>query len=185
MNDPRDRLTIIPCSVQDARAYVRRVHRHHDPPVSGGFAVAVVDAAGALRGVAISGRPVARMLQDGWTVEVTRLATDGCPNGCSALYGASRRIAVAMGFRGGLTYTLASESGASLRGAGWREAGAAGGGTWSTPTRERVDHHPTERKVRWEWGVVGGATAPNPAFGLALTEADTAQVGIWERITIE
>ena len=70
------KLSLVPCSVQDACDYVRQFHRHHGPPLSGLFAVACA-AGEAVCGVAIAGRPVARLLQDGWTAEVTRLATDG------------------------------------------------------------------------------------------------------------
>jgi hypothetical protein len=36
----RDRLELVPCSVQDARAFVLEHHRHHPPPLSGLFALA-------------------------------------------------------------------------------------------------------------------------------------------------
>jgi hypothetical protein len=93
---------------------------------------------------------VARLLDDGLTLEVNRVATDGCPNACSALYGACRRVAKEMGFRRILTYTLPEEGGASLRGAGWACAGEAGGRSWDKPGRRRVDKAPTCPKIRWE-----------------------------------
>lgn len=98
------------------------------------------------------GRPVARCLEDGLTVEVRRVATDGCPNACSALYGAAWRGSKALGYLKAITYTLPEEGGASLRGAGWKCAGEAGGGTWSRPGcgRSRIDKHPTQKKPRWE-----------------------------------
>lgn len=68
-------LKLVPCSVQDAREYVRQFHRHRDVPLSGLFAVAC--AKERVCGVAIVGRPVARMMDDDWTAEVTRVATDG------------------------------------------------------------------------------------------------------------
>lgn len=144
------KLSIVPCTISDAAAYVAQHHRHHKPPQGGLFAVAVADDAGAVRGVAIVGRPVARMLQDGWTAEVTRLATDGAPNACSMLYGAAWRAARALGWRRLMTYTLATEPGSSLRAAGWRCIGEAGGGTWSRADRPRVDKHPTQTKLAWE-----------------------------------
>lgn len=145
----RVQLQIVPCTLREASAYVARVHRHHPPPQGGLFAVAVA-AADQVCGVAIVGRPVARMLQDGWTAEVVRVATDGTPNACSALYGACWRAARALGWRKLVTYTLPSESGASLRGAGWRLIGEAGGGSWSRARRPRVDMRPTQSKLRWE-----------------------------------
>lgn len=144
------RMTVVPCTVSDAKAFILRTHRHHLPPLSALFAVAVADETGNVRGVATVGRPVARMLQDGWTAEVTRVATDGCPNACSALYGACWRAARALGWRRLITYTLDTEPGTSLRAAGWRLIGKAGGGSWSVPSRPRVDKHPLQDKFRWE-----------------------------------
>lgn len=106
------RLRVVPCSIRDASAFVRLHHRHHRPPRGGLFAVAVaVEAVETVCGVAIVGRPVSRMLQDGWTVEVIRLATDGTPSACTALYGAAWRAARAMGYRRAVTYTLPAEGG--------------------------------------------------------------------------
>lgn len=138
-----------PCSIQDAKAFVTQHHRHHRPPTSGLFAVAV-SSGERVRGVAIVGRPVARGLQDGWTAEVTRVATDGARNACSMLYGAAWRAARALGYRRLTTYTLPEEGGASLRASGWRCVGEAGGGSWSCRSRPRVDRHPTQTKLRWE-----------------------------------
>lgn len=67
----------------------------------------------------MAGRPVARGLDDGHTIEVVRLATDGTPNACSMLYGACWRAARALGYVRGVTYTQTDESGASLRASGW------------------------------------------------------------------
>lgn len=85
-------------------------------------------------------------------MEVTRLCTDGEPNGCSMLYGAARRAAIAKGYRRGLTYILASETGASLRAAGWRFLWHVPGRSWDTPSRRRTDKHPTEDKHAYGWG---------------------------------
>jgi hypothetical protein len=142
-------LTLIPISVRDATAFVARVHRHHDPPRGVIFAVAVAEG-GTVRAVAMVGRPVARMLQDEWTAEVTRVASDGAKNACSMLYAACWRACRAMGYRKLLTYTLAEEHGTSVAAAGFRCVGEAGGGSWSREGRPRVDHHPTQGKLRWE-----------------------------------
>jgi hypothetical protein len=144
------RLTIVPCTRSEAQAFVRQHHRHHRPSVGDVFSLAAADEAGTVRGVAMVGRPVARMLCDGWTLEVTRVATDGCANACSALYGAAWRATRALGWKRLITYTLASESGTSLRASGWRLIGEAGGGSWNVPSRPRVDKHPTQTKLRWE-----------------------------------
>lgn len=146
----QSRLVTVPCLFDEAVAFISRHHRHHKPPVGHKFSLAVADEAGVVRGVCTVGRPVSRVLQDGWTLEVTRLATDGCPNACSALYAAAWRAAKALGYRRLITYILDTESGTSLKAAGWRLVGQAGGGTWSTRSRPRVDKHPTQAKLRWE-----------------------------------
>ena len=115
----RSRLHAVPCTRTQAQAFVAAVHRHHKPAVSGVFCLACVDETGAVRGVAMVGRPVARGACDGFTLEVNRVATDGCANACSFLLGAARRVAFDLGYRKIITYTLPEEGGASLRGAGW------------------------------------------------------------------
>lgn len=142
-------IELVPITIGDAKEFVRQHHRHHPPPVSGLFAVAC-GVASEIVGVAIVGRPVARGLQDGYTAEVIRVATTGERNACSLLYGASWRACKALGHRKLVTYTLASESGASLRGAGWRTVGEVTGRSWSCASRPRVDKHPTQDKIRWE-----------------------------------
>lgn len=114
-------LEIVPCTLRAACTFVRRFHRHNKPPQGGLFAVAAHNGS-EIVGVAIVGRPISRHMDDGSTAEVTRnCVSPGAPKGCcSALYGACWRAARALGWRRLITYTLQSESGASLRGAGWR-----------------------------------------------------------------
>lgn len=134
----------------EAAAFVAAHHRHHTPPVGHLFSIGAfrVDA---LVGVVIVGRPVARHRDDGLTAEVTRLcAREDEPNACSFLYGKAARAALAMGFRRIGTYTLARESGASLRAAGWVVIAEVKGRSWDTPSRRRTDKHPTEDKLLWE-----------------------------------
>lgn len=142
-------LALSPISLREAHAFVARVHRHHRPARGGLFALAAISD-GEVVAVAVVGRPVARLNQDGFTAELTRLASDGTRNACSFLYGRAWRAARALGYRRMITYTLASEGGASLRAAGWRLIGEAGGGSWSRPSRPRVDLHPTQTKLLWE-----------------------------------
>jgi hypothetical protein len=144
------RLRIVPCELDEANAFVKRHHRHHGSVVGHKFSLAAADEASEVRGVAIVGRPVARMADDRMTLEVIRVATDGCPNACSALYGACRRAAFALGFTRLITYTLDTEPGTSLVAAGWKCIGEAGGGHWGRKDRPRVDKHPTQGKFRWE-----------------------------------
>ena len=149
-------LTLVPITLKAANAFVAEHHRHHKPARGCRFCVAVADAdADQIVGVAIVGRPVARRLDDGWTAEVVRVATNGHRNACSKLYGAAWRACRALGFRRLVTYTLPEEGGASLRGAGWTCLGEAGGGSWSRKARPRVDQHPTQVKLRWERSITG------------------------------
>jgi hypothetical protein len=150
MGVDQPRLTITPISFKEAKAFIEEHHRHHQPPRGHKFSLAVSDEDGNVRGVAVVSRPVARMLDDGWTAEVTRVATDGCPNACSALYGAAWRAARGMGYKKLVTYTLPEEGGTSLRASGFTLVGEAGGGSWSRKDRPRVDTHPTQTKLRWE-----------------------------------
>lgn len=143
------KLALVPCSIQDAREYVAQFHRHHGAPLSGLFAVSCA-VGERVCGVAIVGRPVARGLQDGWTAEVTRVATDGTRNACSFLYCACWRAARALGWRKLITYTLATESGASLRAAGWSVVGQVSARSWHCASRPRVDRAPLQEKIRWE-----------------------------------
>jgi len=142
-------IEVVPITFEDANEYVSRFHRHHKPTVGHRISIAIADDSG-IRGVAIVGRPVSRMLDDGWTLEVTRCCTDGVKNGCSMLYRAAWRAARAIGYRRLVTYTLPEEGGASLRGAGFKLLGTAGGGSWNCKSRPRVDQHPLQEKLRWE-----------------------------------
>lgn len=150
MTASQPRLTVVPLPLDEANAFVIQHHRHHKPTVGHKFSIGVADEDGVIRGVAIVGRPVARMLDNGLTLEVNRVATDGCPNACSALYGAAWRAAKALGYRRLITYVLKSEPGTSVRAAGWRCLGERGGGSWSVPSRPRVDKHPLQTKMLWE-----------------------------------
>lgn len=142
-------LELTPISLAEANAFVTLHHRHHKPVPGAKFCIACADDTG-VRGVVIVGRPMARPWDDGWTLEVNRLATDGAHNACSMLYGAAWRAAKAIGYRRLITYTLASESGSSLRATGWLLIGERKGRSWNCPSRPRVDTHPLQDKLLWE-----------------------------------
>jgi hypothetical protein len=144
-------LQTVPVTFEQACQFVAMWHRHHQPPVGHKFSIGVA-AGEKLVGVAMVGRPVARHLDDGRTLEVNRTATDGTPNANSLLYGAAWRAAKALGYRRLITYTQAGESGASLRGAGWTVVAALPPRKgWDTPSRPReckgVDAMP---RTLWE-----------------------------------
>jgi hypothetical protein len=146
-------LDLVPVTLREACAFIAKWHRHHKPPRGCIMCVGVSPKDDPhVVGVAVVGRPVARHLQDGWTAEVTRVATDGTKNACSALYGAAWRACRALGYLRLVTYTLPEEGGTSLRASGWKCIGEAGGGKWSRTERPRVDEHPLQRKMRWEQG---------------------------------
>ena len=152
------RLQLVPVSLRAANAFVQEHHRHHRPVQGAKFALAVtLGRSERICGVAIVGRPVARHLDDGWTLEVTRLCTDGAFNACSKFYGAAWRVSTALGYRRLITYTLPEEGGASLRAADWRLVGARGGGAWSRPSRPRADTPEILRGPKCLWEAPGGA----------------------------
>lgn len=142
-------LEIVRIDLAEANAFVAEHHRHHQPVVGHIFSIGAAKDS-VIVGVAIVGRPVARMRDDGETAEVTRLCTDGTRNACSFLYGASARAAFALGFRRIGTYILASEPGTSLTAVNWRQIGATAGGSWDRGNRPRVDKHPTQSKLLFE-----------------------------------
>ena len=137
-----------PLELKDANAFVESLHRHHNPVHRDKFRIGVVDDADKLRGVAQVGRPVSRHLDDGMTLEVVRLCTDGYENACSFLYSRAARIAKEMGYRKIITYILESESGTSLKSSGWVCEGEAGGGDWNCKSRPRQTTAPTCKKQR-------------------------------------
>jgi hypothetical protein len=135
-------LHLVPVSQAVAEDCVVRWHRHLDPPVGDIFRVGVATDDGVLVAVGIAGRPTARNLQDGQTIEVTRIAADGTRNACSMLYGALRRAGFALGYTRVITYTQDDEGGASLRAAGYRVvAQRPPHKGWSRPSRPRDDSH--------------------------------------------
>jgi len=142
-------LELQPISFAEAAAFIRIHHRHHLPPVGWKFGIAVNNGDRVV-GVVTVGRPVARHLDNGFTLEVTRCCTDGTKHACSMLYGAAWRAAKAMGYRRIVTYTLKSESGSSLRAAGWTALYETPGRSWSCLSRPRVDTHPLGQKTLWE-----------------------------------
>lgn len=142
-------MELIPMELEAANEFVTRLHRHH-PPVRGHkFSIGAVKD-GALVGVAIIGRPVARMSDDGDTLEVTRLCTDGTKNACSFLYGASARATFALGYRTIGTFTMPDEGGASLRAAGWKLIGRRKAREWKHTSGPRNNAHVIAPRLFWE-----------------------------------
>lgn len=153
----------IPMELKDAQAYINQYHRHHRASNRDKFRFAASNDGKDIIGVIQVGRPVSRMLDDGHTLEVLRLCTNGDKNVCSFLYSRAARIAKEMGYSKIITYILEKESGTSLKASGWQcEATGVGGSDWNVPSRPRevvatqmslFDEKPkypvNEKKQRW------------------------------------
>lgn len=141
--------SVVPMDLASANDWVSMFHRHHNPVVGHKFSLGAMKD-NDIVGIVIVGRPVSRVRDNGWTLEVTRLATDGTKNACSFLYGAAARAGFALGYRRIGTYILASEPGTTLNAAGWRLIGEVAGRSWSCQSRPRVDNHPLSNKLLFE-----------------------------------
>lgn len=142
-------LEITPITLRRANEFVTQHHRHHRASKGHKFSIGVCED-GKLVGVCICGRPVSRYLDDGRTLEVNRLCTDGTKDACSKLYGAACRIAKDMGYMRVVTYILESEPGTSLKAAGFTCEGRAGGLEWNGRSKPKdSEQYPHEMKTRW------------------------------------
>jgi hypothetical protein len=146
-------LQAIPMKLKEAAEFVRNFHRHNKPPQGGLFAVGVSDGENCV-GVAIVGRPVSRHMDDGQTVEVVRCCVlDGSPKGsCSFLYARCWNAAKALGWKRCITYTLQSESGSSLKGAGWKviaELTSNSAAGWQTRPGREWQEVVGQAKFKW------------------------------------
>lgn len=153
-------LHIVPIRISKAKLHIKAFHRHHPPPVGGLFAIGVAVEGGSVVGVAVVGRPVSRKLDDGWTVEITRLCVEPlAPMGaCSKLIAACRKAAKSLGYRRLFTYTLPEEGGASLRGAGMDGDGPTGLPRWST----RPGRSTANGGIKMRWSAQLGPVPPYP-----------------------
>ncbi len=155
-------IRLVPTTLKEANRTVAEWHSHHKPVVGHKFSIgATVENAGLVEkaGVVIVGRPVAQALDDGNTLEVTRLCCRGCDkNVASKLLGASTTCAEMMGMWLVVSYTRADEDGTCYRAAGWVPVAECGGKGWTSgnkatrwlpgfyePSTEIVD------RIRWEW----------------------------------
>ena len=149
---------IVPLTLAATRRYVAEHHRHNEPPIGHKFSIGLRRGT-ELVGVVIASRPVARGSDDGRTIEIIRLTTEGDRNACSRLYSAACRAAAAMGYQRAVTYTLETETGASVRASGFLEDGKTKGGEWTpaagvwrqaeNPRLWDAAKMPTGPKTRW------------------------------------
>lgn len=148
-------LRVAPVAQARAKDFVRAHHAHSPNPPAGWRYGAAIWNGYTMLGVVMVGRPVARMIDHQTTCEINRLCLrrdlpgELAWNACSQLYGWAAREAKRRKFRKVITYTLAREAGTSLRAAGFTPERVSAGGTWSCPSRRRIDKHSTEPKVRW------------------------------------
>lgn len=154
-------MTLLPCEFSEAKGFVAALHRHHRPPQGHRFSLKAVDDSGKTVGVVIVGHPVARHQDKGYTLEITRLCTDGTANACSFLIGAVKRAGRALGYKRLISYTLEEEPGASWKASGMEQTGTVKGQPWihtglqhkyplfDAESRNNNDH-PLVDKRRWE-----------------------------------
>lgn len=145
-------LKIKPLTLKQASEFIENHHRHNGKTAGCKFAIGCFDE-DKLVGVSVCGRPISRYYDDGTTLEINRVCTDGTYNACSMLYGASCRIAKEMGYKKVITYTLETENGASLKASNFKYDGEAGGGGMDGSTKFKkqalstVDTIPRKRKT--------------------------------------
>lgn len=144
------RLKVIPLTLKQANEYIEVYHRHHKKVQGHRFSIGSIDENKILHGVCVCGRPVARGCDQYFTLEVTRLATDGTPNICSKLYSSAAQIAKIMGFTKIQTYILEEEPGTSLLACGFFKEAETSGGSWdNNGTRKRRRDQPEGKKSRY------------------------------------
>jgi hypothetical protein len=143
------KLRVKPITISEANRWVEHYHRHNRRVSGGMFALSAVNGEGKTVGVAIVGRPIARLNDDRKTAEVLRVVTDGTKNANSFLYGACWRAVQALGYRRIITYTLKSESGSSLRAVGW-ERKEVKSGSWNRQKRRRQTQ-PVSLQDKYRW----------------------------------
>ncbi|WP_218008520.1 XF1762 family protein [Sutcliffiella cohnii] len=138
-----------PITLKEAGSFVNQYHRHHTSPQGHKFSIAIYDG-DLIVGVIIAGRPVARLQDDGVTLEITRCCVkEVYKNGVSKLYAAVCRVAQAMGYKKVITYTLTEETGISMKASNFQLTKVSNGGSWNSKSRKRIDKHPTGTKFLW------------------------------------
>lgn len=158
----RRSLEVVPLTLRSANDFVAEHHRHNGRTARNGgkWAIGVSDGE-QLWGVAIVGNPLSATYMDGFTAEVLRVCTrPDAPMGCcSKLYSRCWQLWRMMGGRLLITYTLQTESGASVIGAGWKKLGECK----ATPKGWKKDDHlndartwePVMGQKKFRWGACG------------------------------
>jgi hypothetical protein len=152
-------MNFVPITLKDANEFVTKFHRHNKKVVGHKFSIGL-EKDGKLIGVAIAGRPVARLLDNGKNIEILRVCVlEGNKGACSKMYAQMKRICQLMGYKKIFTYTLHTESQSSLKAIGAiPEATNVGGRSWSSSKRKReVQAVFFENKIRWNLNNQTGA----------------------------
>ena len=145
-------MDIAPITLKEANRFVDMFHRHNKHCRGCKFCLALYEDK-ELVGVAICGRPIARNLDNGLTLEILRVCVkDTAPKGAnSKLYARCRKIGQSMGYKKVITYTLKSESQCSLRAVSARKEAEVKPGTWNRKNRKRISQPVyKQEKIRWE-----------------------------------
>jgi len=137
--------------LREANRFIELFHRHNKPVTRAKFQIGMT-CDGELIGIGIAGRPVARHLDDGKTLEVLRTCIkEGHPNACSKMYARLKRIGLLLGFERVITYTLQREAQSSLKAIGAKIAAEVKPQEWNRPNRHRTSQKVyTEPKWRWQ-----------------------------------
>lgn len=155
-------MKVIPLDLKRANDFVALHHRHNDPTSGHKFSIGL-EVNGELVGVGIAGRPIARALDNGRTLELRRICVkDNLKNGCSKLIAQLRRIGQLMGYERIITYTLQKESGASLRAVKAHCAAKVAPSNWTRKGRE-TKHHPVYDEPKYRWELLGDNKSPAEA----------------------
>lgn len=144
-------MNIIPMTIATANKFVANFHRHNKKVHGAKFAIGLAEE-GELIGVAIAGRPIARMLDNGHTIEILRVCVkEQFKNSNSKLYARIKRICQLMGYEKIITYTLNNESRSSLKAIGAKQVSETKPGEWSRSRRRRTSQRIySQTKLRWE-----------------------------------
>ena len=152
-------MEIIPVTLREANDFVASFHRHNGRTSRNGGKFAIGLAQDALVGVAIVGNPLSATFMDGRTAEVLRLCVneEAQKNACSKLYAACWRAWRAMGGLRLITYTLQTESGSSLRGAGWKVVAEtepiSKGSNWRKGKKTFREWQPIYGQLKFRWEI--------------------------------
>jgi hypothetical protein len=146
-----DKMRIVPLNLKDANLFVSHFHRHNRKVQGAKFSIGLMKG-DELIGVAIAGRPIARLSDDGKTLEVLRVCTkEGHKNATSKLYARIKRIAQLMGYIKIITYTLNTESGSSLKAIKAVPVAVVYPSSWDRTDRRRENQPITfQSKIKWE-----------------------------------